>query len=554
MQSTRFARKVTCPALPSALLHRSSLLKQLQHFCLERAQTYQLGLICAPVGYGKTTVLADFAQQTSLPCCWCVFDQTDQDQHNFLQLLVASIRQCFPAFGKQLDELITDTSRTGAYHDANTPNLETVIDILAEHLESEITERFLLIFCNYHEVNGARAINVLVNRLIKALPPVCLLLIESRSVPEIEFAALLARRQIFGLSSQDFRFAVQEIQELARLQEIDALSEAEIEQLILSFDGWIAGILLGTRLGDVGFLRAPEHPHPKKRQQALSIDQQILFSYLVHEVFGREPELFAFLKEAAILQQMTPALCATLLNNPQADELLRQLEHKGFFVSHSGEQEHLTYVCHPILRDILRQELYRANQEHFYELHRRAAALLYAAHDFEAAVWHAIEARAVEMATAFIVEQHERLVAQGYAETVARWIDALPKEALFTNPRLLLMRASIFTILGDQFQAFSLLEAASTLLASPRDEIDGEQRDTLLAALALVRSRAFFQAGDYLNVQEVCQRIIATVPADEFAIHAEVQTLLGSAPTFRGILPRASRTYSTHSICTDARK
>lgn len=524
------------PVLPSALLHRPSLLKQLQHLCIESPQIYKLGLICAPAGYGKTTVLADFAQQASLPCCWYVLDQTDQDQQSFLQMIVASIRQCFPAFGATLDGFIASSSRVDSYRGADSPGLETIIDILAEHLEAEIEERFLLIFCNYQEVNNNRAINVLVNRLIKALPPSCTLIIESRVIPEIEFASLLAQRQVFGLSSQDFRFGVQEIHELARIQEIDALSETEIEQLIISFDGWIAGILLGTRLGNTGFLRTPTPglPQTPSRRQTLSIDQNTLFSYLVYEVFGREPELFAFLKEAALLQQMTPALCAALLDSPDAGEHLYRLEQKGFFVSHSGEQEHLTYVCHPILRDILCRELYRENPERFYALHRHAATLLYAAHDFEAAVYHAMEAKATELSATFIIELHEQMISQGYAETVARWIDALPPPVLAEHPRLLLVRASVYTILGDQAQALALLETASVAFSSQENGADSDQESTLQAAVALVRSRAFFQAGDYFNAQEVCQKIIASVPADEFTIHAEVHTLLGISANIQG--------------------
>jgi ATP/maltotriose-dependent transcriptional regulator MalT/DNA-binding SARP family transcriptional activator len=252
----------------------------------------------------------------------------------------------------------------------------------------------------------------------------------------------------------------------------------------------------------------------------------------VHEVFGREPELFSFLKEAAILQQMAPALCATLLDCPGATEHLAMLEHKGFFVSHSGEQEHLTYFCQPVLREILCQELYRENQARFYALHRHAAVLLYAARDFENAVYHAIEAKAFDLAIDFIVELHEQMISQGYAETVARWIDALPQSTVASNPRLLLIRSSICTILGDQSQALALLEKASAILSSQRAE--DEQENTLQAAIAVVRSRAFFQTGDFLHAQEVCQKIIANVPADEFAIHAEAHTLLGISANIQG--------------------
>src|SRR6185437_9065495 len=38
----------------------------------------------------------------------------------------------------------------------------------------------------------------------------------------------------------------------------------------------------------------------------------------------------------------------------------------------------------------------------------------------------------------------------------------------------------------------------------------------------------------YLHAQEVCQKIIATVPADDFAIHAEAHTLLGISANIQG--------------------
>jgi LuxR family transcriptional regulator, maltose regulon positive regulatory protein len=534
LQATYPTRKITCPTLPAALLHRSSILTQFHNACTDTPQPYKLGLVCAPAGYGKTTVLADFAQQTSLPCCWYILDQTDRDQLSFVQTIAASIRECFPSFGIRLDGLIASALRVDTYHGANIPDMETIIDILAEYIESEISERFLLIICNYHEVNNIKPINVLMNRLIKALPASCTLIIESRVVPEIEFALLLAQRKVFGLSSQDFRFAPHEIHELARIQEIDSLSEAEIEQLTLSFDGWIVGILLGTRLGDVSFLRPSEQPGTELHNQALSIDQKRLFSYLVHEVFGREPELFSFLKEAAILQHMEPALCATLLGYPDAVERLSMLEQKGFFVSHTGEQEHLTYFCQPILREILCRELYRENQTRFYALHRHAAVLLYAAHDFEGAVYHAIEAKAFDLTLQFIEELQEQLISQGHAETVARWIDTLPPDTIANNPKLLLIRAAIYTILGNQSQALALLEKASAILSSQPVEADAEPETTLQAAIAVVRSRAFFQTGNYLNAQEVCLKIIASVPADEFAIHAEAHTLLGISANIQG--------------------
>ena len=185
MQLTYSMRKIIHPTVPETILHRTVLVKKLNHALIESSQLYKLGLVCAPAGYGKTTLLVDFVRQSSIPCCWYILDQTDCDQQNFLQNLVASIRHCFPSFGSTLAGLITHLARVEMHYSANAPDLSTVIDAIVETIVSEISCPFILLLCNYHEVNDAEVINLFVNRLIRSLPSFCTLLIESRVTPTL---------------------------------------------------------------------------------------------------------------------------------------------------------------------------------------------------------------------------------------------------------------------------------------------------------------------------------------------------------------------------------
>src|SRR5207302_959419 len=110
---------------------------------------------------------------------------------------------------------------------------------------------FALVLCNYQEVNDLPEMNSLVNLVLQKLPRKCLFVIESRVIPHLDFVHLLAGQMIFGLGSDQLRFTAQEILALARLQSIESLTETEASQLALTFNGWIAGILLGTRLNNV---------------------------------------------------------------------------------------------------------------------------------------------------------------------------------------------------------------------------------------------------------------------------------------------------------------
>ncbi len=534
MRDSYSLRKIVGPVLPPTILHRESLEARLNEVIggasfvtQEGLPHYKLVLLCAPAGYGKTTLLADFVRRTSIPCCWYVLDRADTDKSIFLEYLLESIKQRFPQFGAALAPLLVGAISADANNPAGLYHFEAVIDALCVAIATEITERFVLLLCNYHEINESEVINHLVNRLLRKLPPQCVLVIESRAVPSLEFVPLFANREMFSMGSDVLRFTAQEVRDLASLQGVAPLSEVEAEQLAESFGGWIAGILLGTRLGDVTFLRTNTLPNGVWGSPAIRMDRRHLFLSLVNEVFKSDQQMYAFLKEAVVLQQMTPFLCNALLDIPDASDRLHYLEQQGLFVMRSDDDADITYTCHPVLRELLYDELRHQAPERFAGLHRRAAELLRASHNYDQAIFHALEASADDIATSLIIETHEQMLAEGHATTLTHWIDALLAATKVLHPKLLLVRANLHLFTGEYVQALPLLEAASTILLSQSPVIDVDDIPTMQAAISLAHSKALFQAGQYQQVLVLCQQVLAQVAADEVALRAEAHTRLG---------------------------
>lgn len=535
--------KIATPTLPTAVLYRESLITRLQDIIAPRqssasesAPQYKLVLLCAPAGYGKTTLLADFARRTSTPCCWYFLDQSDTDRYTFLNTLLASIHQRFPAFGAGLDLLLTGTDSDIDYVD-DTNRFEMFVDALNAAIAAEITERFALILCNYHEVDESPGITSLMNRLLEKLPSHCVLLIESRSTPSIEFAPLLARREAIGWSSNMLRINAQEIHELACVQGVAPLEDAEAEQLAVSFDGWIAGILLGTRLGDAEQLRVSSRTGILQSLPSMRVEREKLFAYLVNKIFKHQPAVYSFLKEASVLQEMTAKLCNALLKTTASSEHLEHLLKQGMFVSCSDEGPEPVYTCHPVLRELLYDELHSTSPQRFEELHLRASELFEASHDYENAISHTLAAEQYERAAQLIIRAHREMSSRKYNEILLRWIDALPVKTTESYPELLLIHAAIYLMSNQYSRALPLLDTASALnTTSSLTTLDPGDLPRLQAELMILRSKALFQEGRYREAQRLCQQVLEATPMDEVAQRAEAHACFGICSSLLGNL------------------
>lgn len=531
-------RKITAPALPPVMVHREFLVQQLNEAIVgsrlaANVRPYKLILLEAPAGYGKTTLLAEFARQKFLPCCWYLFDHHDNEPLIFLRTLLASLRQCFPSFGEALVPLLSESAASSA----GSGYPREILEALVEALTRELSERFALLFCQYHEVNESRAITPLVDYLVNHMPEHGVLVLESREVPELDFASLLAEHAMLGIGRDSLRFSAQEICELARLQGSRILSEEEARQLAINFDGWITGLLLGTRLGGMEFLQRARNAPLSRQGQEVPIHTQALFSYVVNEIFKRHQDMYSFLKEAVILREMRPNLCAELLDLTidQASQRLRALEHHGLFVTHSEEGTELIYLCHPVLRDLLYEELRQQAPEQFVRLHQRATELLRAENRYEQAIYHALEAGMDEVAAQLIDASAQGMIEQGHTETLLHWISAFPEATTSRYPRLLLVQVNIYLRNGELDQALPLLERIASLLNHPSPQLASPGELPLLRAeLAIAQGYALCLQGAYQQARQLCQQVLAQLPADEVALKALAHSYLGTCAEFLG--------------------
>jgi LuxR family transcriptional regulator, maltose regulon positive regulatory protein len=528
-------RKILAPILPPTLFHREQLLQILgeaagANTVASNPGAYYLVLLCAPAGYGKTTLLADTARRFSLTCCWYFLDRSDQDIPTFLKTLLASIRQHFPDVGLHLDARLVENI------DQDEKAFQALLDELF-HALTHIGEHWILALCNYQEVNSCPAINRLINAFLKRLSPECLLIIESRALPDLELAALVAGQKMFGLGSHDLQFSSQEVYAFAQAKRVPDFSLDEAEQTTTVFDGWIAGMLLGSRLGPTHQPRFLPSHSDLQGIVAQPADRRQLLAFVVSEVFRNEKEVYTFLKETSLLDQLIPTFCNAFCKTSNAAQLLEYAERQGLFVTCSHENGELIYRCHPLLRELFQEELRRYEEEWYRALQRQLAILFYQIHLYETALKHALEAQDYTLIAQTLLEVTSKLLNQGQSDLVLHCLNFLPEHIVLSNPRLLLIQVNTYLRRGDFASAQSSFEQAEYLVAS----LESIEYELFYAELAITKGELFLQQGEHQQALKYFQHALVQLPVDERILRIRARQQLGicmilsGQPIYEGI-------------------
>ena len=139
---------------------------------------------------------------------------------------------------------------------------------------------------------------------------------------------------------------------------------------------------------------------------------------------------------------------------------LADLDRRNLFVV-ALDSRRRWYRYHPLFAELLRSRLDAEEPATAVELHGRAAAWLARDGQIAEAIGHAIAA-GDQHATAELVAGHWlTFFNQGWLMTVGRWLDALPRELLATEPQLWLARAWTLMDLGELDEVAAWLEAGA---------------------------------------------------------------------------------------------
>ena len=535
------ATKLNVPGLRPDLVPRPRLAAR-----LDESRGRGLILACAPAGYGKTVLLAEWARGGRQPVAWLSLDAGDNDPARFWRHTVAAVDRVRPGISERMGPLLGPPP---------PPSFEPLVTALINEVaaQPDADEALLLVLDDYHVIS-AQLVHESLGFLLEHRPPGLHLALTSRSDPPLALARLRARGQLTELRAAELRFTPEEA--AALLQQVAAapggarldapLPDAVAAALAARTEGWAAGLqLAGLSLrgqNDIdGFVAAFTGSH------------RYVLDYLAEEVLEQQPDrVREFLVETSVLERLSGELCDAVTGRPGSQALLEQVERAGLFVV-PLDQVRGWWRYHHLFADLLRARLQQEQPGRVPELHRNAAVWYAGRGLADDAIRHAVAAGEMTWA-ARLIERHfdELFYLRGEGATVKRWLSALPGDLVRTRPRLLLAQALLASYDGRMEKAEPLLGAAEQAYAGAAEEpfepTVGRAGSMLVNVPALIAIRRGFVAllrGDAEETAAFASRALAESKEGEWLLNSTARGYLGLAEWLRGRLVEAERAFAS---------
>ncbi|MBA2246598.1 MAG: hypothetical protein H0W23_00600, partial [Chloroflexia bacterium] len=471
----------------------------------------KLTVLSAPAGWGKTTLLSEWAAQSASVVAWISLDREDNTPTGFFRSLVGSVNRVHPG---RLDDVWAMLRSPEP-----APNEQVVMAIL-ERLEEPVDDT-VIVLDNYQRIEREdihRSISV----LLEFLPPWLHLLISSRGEPSIPMARLRVQGDVATLTATDIRFTVPEAEAVFAQLGVTGTHRQEIDTLVERTEGWIAGL----RLAALSLRSQNDRPAVIARFTGTHRD---IADYFAEEVLAHLPDdLRLFLLQTSILDEVCAPLADAVTGRTDGRLMLERLGETNLFVMPLDTNREL-FRYHGLFHDLLQAELARTSPRFVPELHVRAARWYEVQGLRFEAGQHALRTDDPDTAIAIIDRIVDPLMMGcGATNTVIQWLEQLPRRILPDYPRTLRWYAWALTLANraDDAEVLVIHLDRTYLSEGPRDDLGR----VLEAELSAIRSRIAAYRGDHrATIAHGELALVQLDPIRKQSVRADVVLSLGYA-------------------------
>ena len=447
--------KARVPVQRTRLVRRDELIQQLGD-----PRDRQVTLIQAPAGYGKSTVLMEWAKADPVRRFgWLTLEETENDPVLLWQYMLFALRTLVPGFAD---------GAWGLLHRPQ-PDLEVAITHVLNGL-LDAPGRLVLILDDYQVITNQQCHDSM-QHFINHLPTSTHVALGTRTRPPLSLSKLEASGTLLVVDSTALRFTLEETKTALNIAG-RRLNSEEIARVHERTEGWPAGVYLSAIADD-----------PPSAERDVTGGASAVHKYLREQMLDRiSDEERTILAKWSILQGLNGSLCDHVTGRNDSATHLEQLSETNMLLI-SLDANRDWYRFHDLLRDDLRREFARHSAEKQRIAHRRAMEWWLDNGDAPRAIHHALEAGAHERAGELFCSHWFEYMLNGWLETLREWIDRFPDEAMLDYPPILVASAWVAAFSGD-VKATHRFATAAREASFDRPMVDGSTSyDTAVAIL-----------------------------------------------------------------------
>ncbi|MHA6481703.1 LuxR C-terminal-related transcriptional regulator [Paenibacillus sp. strain BS8-2] len=483
--------KTTVPVLKKSHVTRDRLMD-----ALTAGLKGRITLVCAPAGFGKTTLVTQWAHNQKHAPAWLSLDERDNDIIRFWRYVTHALTAIVPE--PVIQRIIPLIQTLPAI------SISTFLDALLNELY--VMENAVVLILDDYQLIQNEQIHSSLSYFIDYLPQTVHVLIASRT--ELPFSAVkwLANEEYHHIDTLQLQFTTLETALFFRESSGGlGLSTAEIEQVTLQTEGWITALKLLSLALRTG-------THDSQFIRDFKGNQRDVADYLFHEVVSKLPaDIYRFLLQTSILGRMDSMLCNAVTQEKNSVQLLERLKNLNLFLVPLDDQNSW-FRYHHLFAQYL-QELVKKNHPELWKPSNRLASECFAARGFmEEAIQHAIQAEDYVLMQTYLEQHLPTVLNTGELATLLYWFTCIPEE-VERSPELSLLYSFVLVLTGQLGPANYELERIELLCKAMEPNARSRQ---LQHSILFVRSNLVFANGDFGRwfafAEELLDQIVPSDP------------------------------------------
>lgn len=402
---------------------------------LNRGLQCRTSLICAPAGFGKSSLVSAWAHGLTEGFAWLQLDAANGTPHSFMCYLVAAVQKARPQAMANAQSLVGGNNTLSA-EDLWLAFVNDACDLPGD---------LVIVLDDYHTLESSECDHLL-TQLIEFSPAQLHWFICTREDPSLPLAKWRAGGRLMELRAQQLAFSEAEAEHYLQLTLNTDLSKACVQALVDKTEGWPAALQLAA-------LSLKSQTDIEAKVAAFTGSNRFITDYLMAEVMASlNPELTAFIASTAHLPRFCQALASAVTGAANAELLITRLEQDNVFLIPLDDQR-TWYRYHHLFADVVTSQ-YSHHGIAKHQVHAKAARWFEAQGNLPEAIDSAKDAALAgeqnELLAELIENHWPSLRDQLPESSFINWMQALPKSVTAQHPVLAAYYG--LALLSEQFE------------------------------------------------------------------------------------------------------